>query len=894
MGGLKSGGGTSAVAASEHAGCERFRLTDPFITQVTRKTLAIRLGHPDASAGITEARWMRAMTFESLVHSEQFFSDLLTMTVGRLGLARPKVIGCRDCHGAMAVTVEELAQAHVHASRSGGATMLTALAVPFLSLEGVVDATAIQPDFAIVCPRQVAGATVGSWLIMGDAKDYERVRSRIDDGRLLKGFLQVALGAESAAAWSKLPSGMEVHRYGALAVPRDAFLQPEAIVELLDDHRAEVRARAEERLAVRAEHGGQVPQGSGLIEYVARTAATFDPHSCATCNLVAYCRSELRASTDPRSLLAEIGVERSSWPAVIGLVDDPGAACSRVQTSTLAQVRATVTGRAVWTDRPRVDPCGLPGTINLVLAKSDSAALGVYGLAVQRVSAGGAGDWVRRSFPEPQSALTRRAVMGMVGHALREVLAAGDGPAHLVVPDRATADLLATVADSLAGVELSRLRWQRDLDMGRPTLTFDGQPVSIPNCLDADERLAVSFLLDEDRARAMCLRSPVVDLGATLASHVVPGGPAVNSRRLDYLVCWALASESLNHRVVSDELAQEFHTPGARLSNAESDLLHRAQRHSAENPEAYDDVVLAALDYKIEIHEAAQAVLGSLTVSALREVHRVLEGDAQQVWRRRVALQASDLVRFSRTYRPWRNAQVDILDDDAKCFRQLTCLSDRSFARDQAGDPGVRELALARVIGLRPIRLEVQSRRLCATTEVVALHVNDQALIEQASTTLQVQQETFNVGELPIGPLVQPDGAPGLEWRPKIKPKLHVDDVLILADVTWFRKVSGSGREIVITRPSPDHQAAPKPTCTRTSYERDPETHRWCCRPHTVAEAEWSDSIAKRRSRGELNPQTWPPVVDEEHFDVEPAEGLGNIALAAVSAPPALTLDDLD
>ena len=54
-----------------------------------------------------------------------------------------------------------------------------------------------KPDSELVAPRigdDVYGA--GSWLIMGDAKDYERVRSRIDDGRMLKGFLQVALGAE--------------------------------------------------------------------------------------------------------------------------------------------------------------------------------------------------------------------------------------------------------------------------------------------------------------------------------------------------------------------------------------------------------------------------------------------------------------------------------------------------------------------------------------------------------------------------------------------------------------------------------------------------------------------------------------------------------------------------
>lgn len=78
---------------------------------------------------------------------------------------------------------------------------------------------------AIVAPRTAdsdggVGKPIGSWLIMGDAKDYERVRSPIDDQRMLKGFLQVALGAESAAAWSALPSGMVVHESGALAVPR--------------------------------------------------------------------------------------------------------------------------------------------------------------------------------------------------------------------------------------------------------------------------------------------------------------------------------------------------------------------------------------------------------------------------------------------------------------------------------------------------------------------------------------------------------------------------------------------------------------------------------------------------------------------------------------------------
>ena len=45
------------MAASVHAGCERFRLTDPLITRVSRRALAAQLGFADVGAGIPEARW---------------------------------------------------------------------------------------------------------------------------------------------------------------------------------------------------------------------------------------------------------------------------------------------------------------------------------------------------------------------------------------------------------------------------------------------------------------------------------------------------------------------------------------------------------------------------------------------------------------------------------------------------------------------------------------------------------------------------------------------------------------------------------------------------------------------------------------------------------------------
>ncbi|GAA4600652.1 hypothetical protein GCM10023195_00610 [Actinoallomurus liliacearum] len=889
MGGLQSGGGTSAVAASAHAGCERFRLTDPFITRRTRKALATRIGHPDTGAGIPEARWTRAMTFESLVHSELFVSALLTQAVGRLGLARPDAVRRRDCHGDLADTADELARAHREAESSGAATMLTALAVPYLDLESVPDATPVQPDFAIVCPRKEDDRTVGSWLIMGDAKDYERVRSRIDDGRMLKGFLQVALGAESAAAWSGLPTGMRVHRHGALAVPRNAFLQPEVVVELLDDHRIEVRTRADERLKAKAELGTGFPAEAELVPYVARLTADFDPRGCVTCNLFSYCRAELRKADDPRAVLAEIGIDRLRRPAVAGLVTGESTD-GPAPRSIVDQVRATVTGLPSWTGRLRIDPCGLPGTVDLVLVKSDASALGVHGVAVRKVGADGPAAWARRVFPDPQSPFTRRAVMRILGAAVRELREAGVGPVHLVVPDRSTADLLATAADSLAGVELSRLRWQHDLDSGRPALTFDGEPATLPEPLHDDERLAVSFLLEEDRARAMSLRTPIVDVRAVLATHVTPGGPAVDAGRLDYLLTWAEATDPLDHREVSDVIAQQPETPGARLSNVTSDAIDKARRE--EDPEAYKALVGAALDYRVQVLERAQRVLGGVGVSRLREVHRVLEADAQEVWGRRVALQASDLVRFSRMYSHWRNAHVDLLDADRKCFDQLTCLVDTSVARDRAADAGIRELALATVIGLDPVRLDVQSRRLGDGSEVVALHVGDRAVVEQPATTFKIQRGSFKLGQLPIGALRRLDGVEGLLWDPEVVPNLAVGDTLVLADATWFTRFK-SGHELAVKRPSPDDRSAPKATCTPDAYAEDPEEHQWCCRPHTVAEAEWADTLAERRSLGELNPEVWPPLVDEERFDVRPPAEVP-LLVVPMPIPDELTIDDLD
>ncbi|MGY1601674.1 hypothetical protein [Geodermatophilus sp. SYSU D00815] len=893
---MLTGGGSSAVAASTHAACERFRRTDPLVTTVTRRQLAAELGKPDVTAGIPEARWMRAMMFEAMVKNDRFVSRLLTTAVGRLDLPRPAGVRTRSAHGSPAETARELARAHAAAVVASEATMLTALGLPFFGMEDE-NATLVKPDFAIVCPR-ADGEPAGSWLIMGDAKDYERVRSRIDDGRLLKGFLQVAVGAESAATWRHLPAGMLVHPSGALAVPRNSFLQPEALVERLDDHRAEVRARAEERRQLLDEVGpGGVP-ADRRADWVAHVAGEFDPATCPTCSLFSYCREELRTSAAPEALLVEIGIDRAARPALRGLVDGTGVA-GRAPAAAVATVTATVTGLPVRSARRRTDPVGLPGTVNVVLAKSDSAALGVYGIAVQRVTAAGPGPWVRAEFPEPQASETRRAIMGLLGAALREAMAANRAaapalqdpdPVHLVVPDTYTADLLVAVADSLAGGEVSRLRWERDRAMGRTPRTFSGDEATIPAPLAADERLAVSFLLDEDRARAMTLRQPVVDLRAVLVTHVVAGGPASESGRLDYLLRWAEATERLDHRAVSDDIARQRHTPGARLSNAESDDIHAAQRGDEAR---YRSLVRAAVDYKIDVVDRALAVLAAMPVSRLRAAYRALEGDAQAVWRRRHALQASDLVRFSLTWPVWRNDLVTMLDADASCSAQLSALVDPDHALGRAEDPGMRELAIAEVVSTSPLRLAVASRRIGDGSRVVALHVNGAAVAEMPGTGLVVNQGTFKFQQMPIGLLVAEEGVEGLHWLQDRLPGLAVGDRLVVADTSWFAKVLDSGHEFTVTRPKTDTRSAPKPTCLPESYAEAPDSHRYCCRPHPVMEAETADRQAERRERGEMNPQAWPPVIDDDRFDVAAVDDV-EVTVDPTSPPADATRDEFE
>jgi hypothetical protein len=702
---------------------------------------------------------------------------------------------------------------------------------------------------------------------------------------------------------------MKVHAYGVLAVPRNAFLQPEALVELLEDHREEVRTRVAERRqeSMSVQYDDRTP----LEEHVRHLHATFDPASCPSCTLFSFCRAELRKSTDPTDLLIELGIARAERPQLLGMVDGTGSVSGGVSASTRALVTATLEGVVQPTGHARIDQAGQPGTVNVVIAKSDSAALGVYGIAVRRITQHGSSEWQVTVFDDPQSADTRRAIMKVLGKEITAVmkdrrLANPDepGPVHLVVPDKATADVLVSIADNLAGIELSRLRWVRDRQMGREPLTFDGKEAQIPTALPETERTAVSFLLEEDRARAMSVRSPIVEIRTALARHVVAGGPAVSSLRLDYLVEWAHATGDtlVDHRSFADLIEAEEHTPGARLTNRRSDAIHQAftgkrrGRLRPAEPAAYSELIRDELVYKIRVLDAALEVLAAVLDSSLRVVHRAIEGDAQAIWRRRLAFHASDLVRFGRTYRHWRNSLVPTLEADDRCAKQLTALTSPQAALDAARDAGTRDVAAARVVATEPLTIEIDSRQIGDQSRIVLLHVNDVSCVESDGVDVAFQKGSFKLSGLSIGSLAVIDETRRrFSWSPALDPELAVGDKLVVANFEWFSSLKGN-KQLSVPRPAPDTISAPRHDCTDDTYADDPAGHQYCCRPHEDAEAEWSDTLADRRARGELNPQTWPPVVDGDAFEVSPSGApLGDAAAElAAPVPDDVTADDLE
>lgn len=216
-------------------------------------------------------------------------------------------------------------------------------------------------------------------------------------------------------------------------------------MERLDDHRREVRTRVDERKAVQQELSITVIDERAVKGFVEHLVTEFDPGTCSSCSLFNFCRNELRCSPDPTANLVELGIRPEIRPALAGMVEGLGRS-DKAPESVVAGLEATLTGLPVWTGQRRLDPAGLPGTINIVLAKSDAAALGIHGVGLQRIAADGSvGSWQFHTFADPQSPLTRSAVMDLVGQqitvAMKEfvrISPIAQGPIHLVLPDAAT------------------------------------------------------------------------------------------------------------------------------------------------------------------------------------------------------------------------------------------------------------------------------------------------------------------------------------------------------------------------------------------------------------------------------------------------------------------------
>lgn len=891
------GGGSGAVITSAHAGCERFRGTDPLITGQTRRALAVSLGVPKSSASsIPDSRWVRALTFEALVHDEKFASRIAEQALAGANLPRPDSVSVLNANGETAQTIEQLKKA-VSLAIKGTATLVYAAAVPPPGFSED-QATLVLPDFLVVAADPAkAGDAV---LIVGDAKDYERIRSRIDDSRMLKGFLQVAFGIASFEAWQHLPASITVSQFGALAVPRNAFLQPTVVTENLTDHKQEVVLRLDKRIS----DAENIKWSDDAEEFVTHLRATYNPDSCRTCPLFEFCRSQLRHSPNPLDVLQEIGVQKAARKRAASLISE-GLLDPKLPASVAHQILATTSGKAIKTGKLRTDPVSLPGSVNVVIAKSDSAALGIYGLSLQVVDELGRKPWKTKVFSTPQSDQTRREVLHELGIAISgalqgDISSVGDTQQiALIVPDQATADILASIADTVAGNEISRLRWQRDLEMGRPALTFDGNPAVVPPPLTAEQRLATSFLIEEDRARAFQGRRPTVNLVSILSELFTPGGTTSAIGRLDYLTEWAatLKGTTVDFRKVETDIEKRENTPGARLSVLKSNDIHKANtagKISKSDMATYELLVEEELAFKRDVFDHAVEVLESFEVSNIRESILQLERDAQRIWRRRFEFRAFDLVRFGLTPRNWRNALVEVVEKDAMSVLQLYALANPVWADSQAKSAGTRELAIARVTALSPVRVSIDSRRFGVGDEIVLIHRNGEPYLEEHGVTSKCLVTFIQVRGLPKVVLESKVLADASFELDRELP-LSVGDELVIADAQWFIE-SKRNDEVKIVRAKVDGKSAPEESCTESSYELDPEQHRWCCRPHEAREAETSDWFASQRAEGKMNPQIWPPVVDAEAFDQEsPADpSADSVEVTGTVVPIELNAEEMD
>ena len=261
-------------------------------------------------------------------------------------------------------------------------------------------------------------------------------------------------------------------------------------------------------------------------------------------------------------------------------------------------------------------------------------------------------------------------------------------------------------------------------------------------------------------------------------------------------------------------------------------------------------------------------------------------------------LQAYDLVRFGLTSRWWRNSLVDVVDGDQKCIAQLNALLNPMAAEAQAKAAGNRDLSMAEVIATTPLTLSVASRRFKNETKVFVLHVNGMAEVETRDVDVNGKLKGhIKVSGVVRGVLSEHDSLDARQFvfDTTDANEYEVGDKLVLAADDWLGDGT-KGSNLKIDKPKFDAQQAPKDDCDESSYAESPEEHKYCCRPHTAAEAETSDWLASKRDAGEMNPQIWPPIIDVEAFDqLSPNDPTDQTAVVEITEiPDGLTEDDLD
>ena len=800
---------------------------------------------------------MRAMTFERLVRDERFASEVATTTVGRLDLDRPTKVVIANARGNVDRTASLLADAHDRAVAEGRRDVIHGLAVPFVGFEDD-RATDVKPDFAVVAPKTKRRGR----RIVADRRRRQGLRARPVPHRrrpAAQGLPPGRARRGGFAAWSQLPAGMDVHRSACSLCRATRSCSPRRSSRTSTDHREEVAMRVAERQAEAKLHSvrrrtlrrglrraprGDVRPGDLLVVHAVRVLP----------------RRTASGRHDPTDLLIELGIPRerptatwSGWstgpgwsatpPASVVAhghrdgqrrrVSAPGSSASTRRAAGHGQRR----DREVRRGRARRPRARVPARHARRAGRLDVRPLRRPAVA---------GDAARRD--EAARGRRSRAAMTDAAGQPRSTRRRSTSSSRTRAPPTCSSRSPTTSpASSSAACGGSATR-----TMGRPRA--DVRRRAGTHSRRAHRRRtgpAVSFLLEEDRARALSLRSPIVDVRAVLARHVVAGGPAVNSlpSRLPRRV-GRRRPTPVDHRAFGDDdrgVGAHARRP-ADEHDAPTRSIARARRRPAQG--RGDSPTSATLrparprGTRVQDRRLRRAARRSRTVARRRACGR-RTGRSRATPRpcgaARLSLHASDLVRFGRTYRRWRNSLVPTIETRrAGAHAQLLALTNPQAAHDAATDAGTRQIAFATVVAVnRPLVLEVDSRR--SATGAASSCCTSTTRPASSHRTVDVdasQKGSFKIDGLAIGPLSRRRRrrhapVPLRLGTRTSTPALAVGDELVVADFDWF-STDAEGQPLPAGRPpaAGHDRRRPKPDCTATSYDDDPADHRCCCRPH--------------------------------------------------------------